>query len=253
MSLILINSRANLRLYICIIFLFVTIVTFSQEKPGIADRKLKASASFSLNSNGIASIPAFSLGAPALVSSMNLVKGRFSYDPTLAYSLELKPWYIDNWFHYKIVVRPKWELKTGFNLSTFCSGYKVNDEEIMKAERYFAFSLAGTWKFNPTTSLTLDYWNDNGQEPESLSGHFIDLIAEKNDMPLGNKVLISANLQLFYINYDGNNDGLFISPKISSSVKNIPLTLFFQVNQGILSNVTPFPGFTWNVGLSYSL
>ena len=243
----------NLRPILFLIMIITATSAFSQTKADTSAKKLKVDASFSFNSNGIASIPAFSLGKPALVASVNLTKGRFSYDPTLAYSLELKPWYIDNWFHYRIVVRPKFELKTGLNISTFCEGSTISNETLLKAERYFALSLAGTWKLTPTSSLTLDYWNDNGQERGTLRGHFIDLVADKSEIALGNKGLLAANMMLFYINYDGNNDGLFVSPKISASLRNVPFTLYIQATQALQSNIVPWPGFRWNIGLAYTL
>ncbi len=111
-----------MKISICSLFLCISIFSFSQEEQSKQKNKLEPNVTFSININGIAPIPAFSLDKPALISSVNLIKGRFSYDPILAYSLEAKPWFIDNWFHYKIVVRPKFELRTGINFSTFCSG-----------------------------------------------------------------------------------------------------------------------------------
>ena len=246
-------TRFNLRLFLSFILLFVTSVTFSQEKPAGPDRKLKASASFSLNSNGISSIPSFSLGKPAIVASASLIKNRFSYDPTLAYGLDLRPWYIDNWLHYKIITKPSFELRGGFNVSSFFTKHLTETEPLLTGERYFAFSLDGTYKFNPNTIVSLAYWNDRGQESISIKGHFIDLTGERTDIRLGNKLLMAVNVQLFYINYDGNNDGLFVSPKISTYVRDVPLSLFFQATQSIQSNIEPWPGFRWNLGISYSL
>jgi len=230
----------------------VPVISFSREKQARPDNELKAFASFSLNSNGLNPIPAFSLGKPALIASVNLVKSRFSFDPALAYNLEMKPWYFDNWLHYRIIVRPKFELKAGANFSTFISGVKVNDDEILKAERYFTFSMAGTYRFTPVSTLTLDYWNDNGQEKGSLTGHFIYLAYDRSEIDIGERAFFSVNLMLFYINYTDNNDGLFVSPKVSLSMKNNPVSLFFQATQAIESNITPWPGFEWNVGISYN-
>ena len=72
-------------------------------------------------------------------------------------------------------------------------------------------------------------------------------------MTVGKNVLVSAAVQIFYINYDGNNDGLFVSPKISSSIRDVPFSVFFQATQAISSNIEPFPGFRWNIGVSYTL
>lgn len=242
-----------MRIRICLLFAFISVTGLSQENPAKSHNPLETDLSFSLNSNGIASIPAFSLGKPAIIASVNITKGRFSYDPVLAYSLEMKPWFIDNWLHYKIIVKSKFELKAGANFSTFCSGFMLNGDEILKAERYFAFSVTPTYRFSPVSSLTFDYWSDNGQEKGSISGHYISLAYDRSEIELGGKMLLSANILLFQLFYDGDNDGLFVSPKISLSVRDFPSTLFFQATQALTSNISPWPGFKWNAGISLSL
>jgi hypothetical protein len=245
--------RYKMRISIGLLFMCLSTVGYPQENKVIPKRALEAHASFSLNSNGFAPIPSFSLDKPALIASVNMIKGRFSYDPSFGYSLEMKPWFLDQWFHYRIIDRARFELKTGINFSTFCSGITVNDREILKAERYFAYAIFGTYKFSPLSSLMLEYWSDNGQEPGTLKGHYINLTYDRSNMNLGEKLLLSINLKLFYINYTGNNDGIFVSPTISLSVREIPAALFFQSTQALQSNISPWPGFKWNVGLSYDL
>jgi hypothetical protein len=165
----------------------------------------------------------------------------------------MKPWYIDNWLQYKIVRKPKFELRAGVNFSTFCSGFAVNEEDILKAERYFAYAITGTYRLSPVSSLSLDYWSDNGQETGSLSGHFTALAYDRSEISLGKKIYSSFNVMLFYINYNGENDGLFVSPRIAFSARKIPSSIFFQATQAIQSNISPWPGFRWNVGISYNL
>lgn len=238
----------------CALFFFIFVVSNSQDKADTIKTKLKAYATVSLNSNGIASIPAFSLGEPAIMASVSLVKNRFSYDPTLAYGLNMQPWFIDNWLHYKIIRKPSWELRTGFNISSFFSEYELDeDKTILEGQRYFALELAVTYRFSPNSTLAFMYWNDNGYEPGSISGHFFNLVGERTDIKIGTSVLMAVSAQLFYITYDGNNDGLFITPKISASLTNVPFALFFQATQPIVTNVTPYPGFNWNIGISYTL
>ena len=242
-----------MRISFCLIFLFIFTTAFTQEKPDSSGTKLKAGATVSLNSNGMASIPAFSLGKPAIIAAVSLAKNRFSYTPTLAYGLDLRPWFIDNWLNYKLIRKPRFELTAGFNLSTFGSKYNLPDGSILEAQRYFAYALTGVYETSQNSSLTFAYWNDNGQEKGTLRGHFLNLVGERSDMNIGKNVLLSATLQIFYINYDGNNDGLFVSPKISSSVRKVPFSLFIQATQALNSNISPFPGFRWNVGVAYTL
>lgn len=241
-----------MKLFVSSILLFICSVSFSIEKSDTLKSRLKATCTVSLNSNGIASIPSFSLDKPAIMASVTLAKGRFSYDPILAYGLDLRPWFIDNWLHYRIVVKPKFELRAGFNISTFGSKYLLDEGSIHEAQRYFAFELSGTYKLTSKSILSLSYWNDRGYEPGTISGHFFSIVGERFDIMLGEKVSLAANVMLFYINYTGNEDGFFISPKISSYVKNIPFSLYLQGTQAIQSNIDPFPKFRWNVGLSYT-
>jgi hypothetical protein len=235
-----------------IFFIFIFTFARSQEKRDSTGTKLKAFATVSVNSNGIASIPAFSLDKPAIIASANLIKGRFSYDPTLAYGFDLRPWYIDNWLHYKFVARPVLEMTAGFNISSFFTQHSEPDEIILRGERYFAFALTAVYKTSSSSSLTFAYWNDRGQEKESIKGHFLSITGERTDFSIGNSLLLSGNIMLFYINYEGNNDGLFVSPKISLSARDYPFSIFFQATQAIKSNIEPFPGFRWNVGIAYT-
>jgi hypothetical protein len=248
-----------MRVSLCVVFLFMFTASYPNEHADSLKTKLNAGATVSLNSNGIASIPAFSLGKPAIIASVSLQKNRFSYDPQLAYGLNFKGWFIDSWLHYKLIDRPHFEFRPGFNFSTFFSDYKGQDETnlqnetIRQAQRYFTIELTGIYKFSPKSSLTIGYWNDRGQEKGTLTGHFFNLVGERSDITIGKKVLLTADLQIFYIDYEGNNDGLFFSPKISSSLRDVPFSIFFQPIQALYSNISPFPGFRWNLGVAYTL
>jgi hypothetical protein len=243
-----------MRTLFALFFLFFFTSSYSTEKADSSELKLKTAAFFSLNTNGIAPVPAFSLDKPAVMAAVSLSKGRFSYDPMLAYGLDFKPWIIDNWFRYKIVNRPVFELRTGVDVSMFFSESELPEgETVLKGQLYIAWELAAVYKLSPVSNVTLSYWNDRGQDEGTIKGHFISLSGERSGISAGNHLQFAGSLQLFYINYDGNNDGIFISPKISTSVRKIPLTLFLQAIQAIDSNISPYPGFKWNLGLTYTL
>jgi hypothetical protein len=246
--------------YLIIPVLALTLITANniagQNADSTKSKKLQAGATFTLNSNGISSVPAFSLGKPALMASVYVGKGWFSYDPTLAYSLDGHPWFIDNWLHVKLLSKPKFELRTGMNISTYCSKYQVQEipgGELYGVERYFAFELATTFRFAHHMSLLTQYWNDRGQEDWSIKGHFLSTVLEKTDMGIGKHILFTAALQLFYINYTGESDGFFVAPRVAFSARNFPVSIFSQVVQAITSNIEPFPGFNINVGIGYTL
>jgi hypothetical protein len=240
-----------MKITICILFLSVYAVSYSQET--YDKSKLKSACTFSLNSNGISSIPSFSLGAPAVIAAPSFTLGRFNYEPVLAYDLDIQPWFIDNWFRYKIIDRPKFEFRTGANFSMYFSDYKLSDSTILQGQRYWAAEFTAFYKPTGNSFISAAYWNDNGMDPGTITGHYLALMAERSEIPIGKSLLLAANLHLFYINYDGNNDGLFISPKLTSSVRKLPFTMFFHGIQAITSNISPFPGFSWNLGFAYTI
>ena len=242
------------KLHSLLIISFIFSISWSQESPdSTRSKKLKAGATVSLNSNGIAYVPAFSLDKPAVIGTLSLVKGRFSYDPQLSYSLELRPWIIDNWFHYKIVDRPAFEFKAGAVISSFFSEYETEGEVIHQAQKYMAVEFISTYRFSRQGSLAFTYLLDRGQDPGTMQGHFFNLQADRSGISIGKKGLLDTRLQVFYIDYNYNNDGLFTAAYISASLRNIPFAIFAQAILPITSNMKPSPEFKWNVGLSYTL
>lgn len=236
-----------------LLFLLLFSVSLAQDPDDGKGSLLEAEAKISLNSNGIAYIPAFSLDKPAVIGALSLKKGRFSYDPQLSYGLNLKPWIIDNWFHYRIVDRSVFELKAGGVFSAFFSELETPDEPVLQVQKYLAAELVASYNFAPFSSLAFTYLIDRGQDPGTLNGHFFNLQAERSGIRLGQKGILLASLQVFYINYTGHNDGLFTAANLWASVRDFPFSVFFQGIQDLWTNMDPSPAFKWNVGLAYAI
>jgi hypothetical protein len=234
-----------------LLLLLIFTVAYSNEKNDSTKAKLHFTGNVSLNSNGMATIPAFSLGKPAIMANLTLAMKRFSYDPTVAYGLNMRPWIIDNWVHYRLIYKPRFELRTGVDFSMFFSEYDTGEDKILQGQQYITFEIAGIYKISPESSFSLMYWSDNGQDPGSMTGNFYNVVYDRTNIGIGKSFLFSVNVQFFYLDYTGENDGLFVSPRIASSLKDLPLSVFFQVTQAITSNVEPFPGFRWNAGVAY--
>jgi len=232
-------------------FLIVVMPVFSTEKSDSVKAKLHFNGNISINSNGMAPIPSFALGKPAVIAAFTIAKKRFSYDPSIAYGLNLRPWIIDNWVHYRLIYKSSFELRTGVDLSMLFSEYNGQDYKVLQGQQYITFEIAGIYKISPGSFVSLMYWNENGQDPGTISGHFINLVYDRTDIRIGKNIHLSGNCQLFYIGYTGYNDGLFISPRIAASLRNVPLSMFLQITQALKSNIEPFPGFKWNIGLAY--
>ena len=54
-----------------------------------------------LTNNAISPVPSFSLGKPALLTTLYLQKGRFSFSPEFNFDLQAKPWSVNTWLRYQ--------------------------------------------------------------------------------------------------------------------------------------------------------
>jgi len=236
--------------YIIVLILLFPVIIKAQESQGDSIKKIVAAASISINSNGIAPIPSFSLDKPAIISSVSISKGRFSYMPALAIGFNLKPWYIDNWLYYKLIDSLKFNLKAGFNYSLFFGNDNISG---IHGQRYFTGALDAAYQPWKSINFLFAYWYDAGQDEGSIQGHYLTYTAEKYGIKLGNQLSLAVGIQIFYINYTDNNDGLFITPRLNLTANKVPLYLYFQATQTLQTNISPYPKFKWNIGLAYSL
>jgi hypothetical protein len=227
-------------------------LAFCREHSDSTRHPLKVTGMISFNTNGMAPVPAFAYGKPVVSSNITFRKNRFSYDPQFSYGLNIKPWILDNWFHYKLVDQPKFELRTGVNISMFFSELKTPDEDVWRGQRYTTFELAGTYKLPKSRSIGLMYWYDMGIDSGTIKGHFINLVLDQSEIALGKQLLLGVNIQIFYIDYTDYNDGLFISPKVSLSTRKLPVSIYCQGLQPVTSNMSPYPSFQYNLGIGYS-
>ncbi len=241
-----------MKVLLCFIFSTVSILGFAKEKSDSTRYPLETSGAVSLNSNGIAPVPSFALGKPAMTLNLTLRKKWFSWDPQFSYGLDFRPWIMDNWFHFRLIDKTKFELRTGFNVSTFFSEYQTPSQFVWQGQKYGTLELAGIYKFSSTSSIGLMGWYDHGFDTGTVKGYFIDIVGDKSDIPIGKHLLMAINIQLFYIDYTGNSDGYFISPKLSMSAREFPAFLFFQGIQPFSTNIDPYPTFQWNIGVGYA-
>ncbi|MFN8254390.1 MAG: hypothetical protein U0W24_01795 [Bacteroidales bacterium] len=233
-----------------VLIILLPVIITAQENQDDSIKKIVAGVTISINSNGIAPIPSFSLDKPAIISASSISKGRFSYMPALAIGLNLKPWYIDNWVYYKFIDSKKFNLKAGFNYSLFFGNDTISG---VHGQRYFTGALESVYQPWKSINFYFGYWYDAGQDEGSIQGHYLTFTAEKFGIKLGSQFSLAMSLQIFYLNYTDKNDGLFLTPRLNLTANKIPLSLFFQATQTLQTNISPYPEFKWNIGLAYSL
>lgn len=217
----------------------------------------KFSGTIGLNTNGISPVPAFSLGKPAIMGFFSLRKNRFSFDPEIAYATDGTPWFFSSCFRYRILGKKKLGIKVAAVWSISHSYPEVIEngiaKTITKGERYLVFEFVPTYKFSEKFSVGSAVFVGRGFDKGSLKQmHFISLVGNLTKLRLSEKLYYSLFPQVFYLNLDGDDDSFFVSGVAGIGHKKFPLFLATQMNQPIVTSISPNPGFSWNVGLSYN-
>ena len=88
-------------------------------KPDTLKTPLSIRGNIQMTNNAISPVPAFSLGKPALLTTLYLQKGRLAFHPEFNFDLEAKPWSINTWVRYQIIQQKKWDFTLGNNFSLF--------------------------------------------------------------------------------------------------------------------------------------
>lgn len=221
------------------------------------DNDFKFSGTIGLNTNGISPVPAFSLGKPAITGFFSLRKNRFSFDPEIAYATDGVPWFFSSCFRYRIFGKKKFGIKVAAVWNISHSYPEVIENGILKtltkAERYLVFEFVPTYKFSEKFSLGSAVFVGRGFDKGSLKQmHFISLVGNITKVGLSKKLYCSIFPQVFYLNLDGDTDSFFVSGVFGIGREKLPLFLSMQMNQPVVTSVSPNPGFSWNVGLSYT-
>jgi len=239
------------KLFVIPAFLFTTASTYSQQKKDSTERGWHVSAMVRATSNGISNIPAFSLKKPALLVYLTIKNNRFTYEPQMAYSFSGTPWFMNNWFRYRIIQHNNFVLRTGATWTLSFQKYITPQNEITRVYPYLALEAASTCIFSGQSSLTLGYWYEHGFESGSLKTiHYLFLV---EDLIIGLRkgFYIEALPQIFYLNLGTSGDGLFGSAIVGLKHKKIPLALSLQINDPLTTAFSPSPEFAWNVSLAW--
>ncbi|PKA99190.1 hypothetical protein B0O79_2891 [Flavobacteriaceae bacterium MAR_2009_75] len=252
-----IAGESRRKLSLCFYLFFCYLVLTAQETGEISTNGFQFSGTIGLNSNGISRVPAFSLGKPAIMGFFSLRKNRFSFDPEVAYSTEGNPWFMNSCFRYRILAKKNFGVVVSANWSISHRYTEVIENSltktIAKAERYVVFEFVPTYKLSEKFSLGSAVFVGRGFDKGSLKQmHFISLVGNITKLRLSEKLYCSFFPQVFYLNLDGDEDSFFVSGVAGIGHKKLPLFLSTQVNQPMITSISPKPGFSWNIGMTYT-
>jgi hypothetical protein len=238
------------------LLLFCPLIAQQEKENTTGHTPFTFTGSIQVTSNGISTIPAYSLGKPATMVILNINKKRFTLNPMLALSLDGKPWYMAYWLRYNAIQKEKFTLKTSVAWGwAFRDADLVKDLDTMTIKRAFrsAFTeIRPSYSFSPSASISLSYLYVHGLEEDFKSNiHCLTLSGLFVFEPVRN-INFTVSPQIFMVEFIGQGNGTFASATMSLSHKKIPLSLGTLVTQPIQSTLKPKSGFVWNVNLTYS-
>jgi hypothetical protein len=218
--------------------------------------QFRFSGTISVNTNGISPIPAFSLGKPAILGFLSLSKRRFSYDPQLAFSSKGVPWFLNNCFRYRFIDGKKFSLRAGliWGLGYTYPSIDQNGsaKTIAKAERFAWIETTPKYVFTEHFALSATTYSGHGFNDGDVDFiNFISVVGNVTKVKLIGKTYFNLFPQVFYLNIDNEAEGFFVSGVFAIGVFDFPCTVSCQMNETIDTNLSPDPGFKWNVGLHY--
>ena len=71
--------------------------------------------------------------------------------------------------------------------------------KILQGQQYITFEIAAIFKFSPKSIPSLMYWNDNGQDPGTIKGHFYNMVYDRTDIELGESILFAGSSSILLL------------------------------------------------------
>src|SRR5690606_29703410 len=246
-------KRAYIKTSLLALLLSMIIPMYGQD----GQEKLLFSGSLTANTNGIATIPAFTLDKPAIVGILSLKKKKFSVDQYIAYSTQGKPWFFESFFNYGWIDSQRLSFTTTAMWGgTYTYGRELiegTSQETMDYQRYVFLIPSISHKIGPNRSITLTTQHGYGFPEGSIKwATFITLVGNIEHIPLGKSLYTSLYPQLLSTNFDWKTDGFFLAGKFGVGHKDLPFFLYTRFSQYIDGNIFPDPGFKWNICITYS-
>ena len=200
------------------------------------DNDFIISGSLSISNNGVAPVPSFTLGEPALINSVSITKGRLTFTPETGLDFSGNPWFIENWFRWQIF-DDRFKTNLGVDWSFFFQNYDVPEANVHEVVRYLALEIATGYDISNNISAFGKYWYNEGIGERTDDGHFVDFTLNINNIQFSDSFLLHIYPEIFYFNFTGNIDGLSLANKIEISNSNFPVSLTAQIIFPIWTNM----------------
>ena len=223
---------------ILFIFLFVALISKSQ-----------TSGNIQLTNNGVAPVPIFALGKPAVLTSATIRKGKLYFNPEFNLGIDAKPWTMFYRAGYYLVENKKWTIGVAANLNWFFMKRTpmINNEEF-QVQRYGSVELNGQFRPAKNQTLYFSYWrSDRLDKVGILYEDFVNFVYAFDQIKFGNNI-VNTRPSFFYLKDYKWVSGFFAAQSTTYQKQNWPCNVFLTTAWPISD--MPGTSFTWNTGVN---
>ncbi len=243
-----------------ILFFVMLVLSISYSYAHVNSDTTKVSTVFSgsvqLTNNGISLVPAFSLGAPALMAFFEAKRRRFSYCPQFSFDSEGKPWYMNQWLRYQVVDGHKFSYRSSISYSFL---YKPSEEvkdgivtPIIKIDRNVIFEQLMVAQITAKKALVLVHLHGMPTTKEGINLDLMTIGTSTKAIKLASKVTMDIVPSIFYLTYTGGNEGVFTTENISFHYEKLPVSIGFQATEPLWMKNLHVESFNWALSAIYS-
>ena len=228
----------------------------AQDSSDSSIKKLVIIGNVGITNNGISIIPTFSLNKPAFNATYSFSRGgRWSLDPDLRMTFDMRKGGVMFWLHYKVLNSGKLRLNVGAHPALNFAIRSVTENtktwNIPQARRFIGTEIFPHYIVSDKLFFGLYYLKGFGlQKDGPVSSHFVALNSTISGIPLFGHIKLALNPQVYYLKLD-KEDGYYFSSNITLTKHHSPFALASTMNKEISTNITGSKNFVWNITFLY--
>ena len=213
-------------------------------------KKVTVSGNVQFTNNGIAPVPVFALGRPAVSGTAIIKKGNFYFNPEFNFGLDLKPWTINTKLGYIFLNRKKLTMSVVVNINFFFREIPpLANNETFELQRYTTEELNGEYRIKNNRSLQFQYWRSDRVDKVGIAFEdFVMVSYAMDQLPIGSSAFINFKPGVLYIHDQNAFEGLFVAQTSTFQLQSWKWNIFLQTIIPI--KAVPASNFLWNTGVN---
>lgn len=214
------------------------------------------SGALGITNNGFSIIPTFSLNSPAAVIAVSWRTNRFSFEPDIRLTPDVKKGGMLWWLRYRLIEKQKFSLRVGahpaFTLINRSDTELGETKDITEMLRFVAFEVVPGYQINQHWGVSAMYLEGHALQkhgPQLTRVLFLNL--NLTEIALSNSLRVHAFPSVYYLFTDGYR-GTYGTVTGVLAHKKWPFSLQSTINQTFSSDLPDNKEFLWNVTLNYN-